>query len=158
MRLAEIDTLIGRLRLLATDRGLREVLWAGDPMPAGTKRDADPALEAAARQLQEYFDGSRRAFDLPLDLDGTAFQRSAWLALQTIPFGTTVSYGEQARRLGHPGAARAVGAANGRNPLPIVLPCHRLVGARGELTGYGGGIDVKEALLEHERRVLAGGG
>jgi methylated-DNA-[protein]-cysteine S-methyltransferase len=158
MRLAEIDTLIGRLRLLATDRGLREVLWAGDPMPAGTTRDADPALEAAARQLQEYFDGSRRAFDLPLDLDGTAFQRSAWLALQTIPFGTTVSYGEQARRLGHPGAARAVGAANGRNPLPIVLPCHRLVGARGELTGYGGGIDVKEALLEHERRVLAGGG
>lgn len=158
MRLAEVDTPIGRLRLLATDKGLREVLWAGDPVPAGAARDADPALEAAARQLHEYFDGSRRAFDLLLDLDGTAFQRSAWVALATIPFGTTVSYGEQARRLGHPGAARAVGAANGRNPLPIVLPCHRLVGARGELTGYGGGLEVKQALLEHERRVLAAGG
>jgi methylated-DNA-[protein]-cysteine S-methyltransferase len=156
MRAAEIDTPIGRLRLVATDAGLREVLWPDDPVPAAVGRDGDPVLAAAVVQLEEYFAGNRRAFDLPLDVVGTPFQTAAWLALAAIPFGTTISYGEQARNLGHPGAARAIGAANGRNPLPIVLPCHRVVGAQGELTGYGGGLHVKHALLEHERRVLAG--
>jgi methylated-DNA-[protein]-cysteine S-methyltransferase len=112
-------------------------------------------LAAAEEQLREYFAGDRLSFELPLDLVGTAFQRTAWLALASIPYGSTVSYGEQARRLGHPRAARAVGAANGRNPLAIVLPCHRLVGADGRLTGYGGGLEAKRALLEHEARVLA---
>jgi methylated-DNA-[protein]-cysteine S-methyltransferase len=156
MRVAEIDTPIGPLHLVATDAGLRGVLWPEDPVPAATGGHGDPVLAAAADQLEAYFAGTRRAFDLPLDVVGTPFQTAAWLALAAIPFGTTVSYGEQARRLGHPGAARAVGAANARNPLPIVLPCHRLVGARGELTGYGGGLPVKRALLAHERRVLAG--
>jgi methylated-DNA-[protein]-cysteine S-methyltransferase len=107
-------------------------------------------LAAAARQLEEYFAGERTAFELPLDLEGTRFQRAAWLALAEIPYGETVSYGEQARRLGRPHAVRAVGAANGRNPVPIVLPCHRVVGSDGSLTGFGGGLDVKRALLDHE--------
>ncbi len=107
-------------------------------------------LAEAAEQLQEYFAGTRQRFALPLDLGGTEFQRRAWLALAEIPYGETRSYGEQARRLGVPRAARAVGAANGANPLPIVLPCHRLVGADGSLTGFGGGLDTKRWLLQHE--------
>ena len=107
-------------------------------------------MRAAATQLDEYFAGTRRAFDLPLDLRGTLFQNRTWSALAELPYGTTVSYGEQARRLGVPRAARAVGAANGSNPLPIVLPCHRVIGANGALTGYGGGLDVKRWLLAHE--------
>jgi methylated-DNA-[protein]-cysteine S-methyltransferase len=113
---------------------------------------------STAEQLKEYFAGTRRAFELPLNLVGTPFERQAWLALATIPYGTTVSYGEQARRLGHPRAARAVGAANGRNPVSIVLPCHRVVGVGGALTGYAGGLDAKRTLLEHEARVLAAHG
>ena len=107
-------------------------------------------LAVAAAQLSEYFAGTRQEFDLPLDLDGTAFQRRAWTALAKIPYGETRSYGEQARRLGVPRAARAIGAANGANPLPIVLPCHRLVGADGSLTGFGGGLETKRWLLEFE--------
>ena len=113
-------------------------------------------LDEAAWQLGEYFAGARMAFDLPLDLQGTPFQRQAWLALAESPYGETVSYAEQAVRLGRPSAVRAVGAANGRNPVPIVLPCHRVVGSDGSLTGFGGGLDVKRALLDHEagRRAL----
>ena len=110
-------------------------------------------LDEAARQLGEYFSGARTAFDLPLDLVGTRFLRAAWLALAEIPFGETVSYAERALRLGRPHAIRAVGAANGRNPLPIVLPCHRVIGSDGSLTGFGGGLDVKRALLDHEAGV-----
>ncbi len=106
-----------------------------------------------ARQLGEYFAGERLEFDLPLRPVGTAFQLAAWRALTTIPYGRTVSYGEQARRLGHAGRARAVGAANGSNPLPIVVPCHRVIGADGSLTGFGGGLEIKAWLLDHERRV-----
>ena len=141
-----VDTPVGRLGLVASERGLSRVLWDGEPGAGG---DA-AVLDAAAAQLREYFDGSRRAFDLPLDLEGTPFQRRAWLALAEIPYGETRSYGEQARRLGMSRAARAVGAANGANPVPIVLPCHRLVGADGSLTGFGGGLDVKRRLLELE--------
>jgi methylated-DNA-[protein]-cysteine S-methyltransferase len=146
-----VDTPIGRLRLVGSPTGLRSVLWPG----AGTDAVAAPSavVAAAARQLEEYFTGERTAFDLPLDLRGTPFQRTAWLALAEIPFGETVSYAEQARRLGRPSAVRAVGAANGRNPLPIVLPCHRVVGSDGSLTGFGGGLEVKRALLEHEAGV-----
>ncbi len=155
MRLTELETPVGTLTLVAGDRGLRSVLFPGEPPPEGAAAGPHPLLAAAERQLREYFTGRRTAFDLPIELVGTGFQQQAWLALPSIPYGTTISYGEQSRRLGRPNAARAVGAANGRNPLSIVLPCHRVVGADGALTGYGGGLDAKRALLDHEARVLA---
>ena len=111
-------------------------------------------LAHARRQLTEYFAGVRTAFDLPLDPPGTPFQRQVWDALRTIPYGVTTSYGELARRLGDPRGTRALGAANGKNPIPIIVPCHRVVGARGELTGFGGGLDRKRWLLEHEGALL----
>jgi methylated-DNA-[protein]-cysteine S-methyltransferase len=153
MRLAEIETPVGLLTLVAGDAGLRGVLWPGESVPRDADAGDHPVLAGAERQLHEYFAGTRRVFDLPLDLIGSPFQRRAWLALATIPFATTISYGEQAHRLGVPRAARAVGAANGRNPLSIVLPCHRVIGANGALTGYGGGLDAKRYLLDHELRV-----
>jgi methylated-DNA-[protein]-cysteine S-methyltransferase len=109
-----------------------------------------PPLAAAAAQLDEYFAGERRDFDLELDLRGTEFQRAVWDELLRIPYGETMSYGELARRLGRPERVRAVGAANGRNPVAIVVPCHRVIGADGSLTGYGGGLDRKRALLAVE--------
>jgi methylated-DNA-[protein]-cysteine S-methyltransferase len=117
---------------------------------------AEEHLDRAEAQLAEYFAGTRRTFDLALDPAGTDFQLRAWNALRSIPFGQTMSYGEQAAELGEPGAARAVGAANGRNPLSIVVPCHRVIAASGALTGFAGGLDTKAWLLEHERAVLAG--
>ena len=107
---------------------------------------------------REYFTGNRTTFDLPLDLEGTPFQQKVWRELGSIPFGTTISYGEQARRIGRPQAARAVGAANGRNPVPVVLPCHRVIGSGGALTGFGGGLDTKRTLLRHEEEIVAGRG
>jgi methylated-DNA-[protein]-cysteine S-methyltransferase len=145
---------VGPLALVASPLGLSAIRWDGE-VPAGVALDGGAAVLAeAASQLAEYFGGTRRVFDLPLDLVGTPFQREAWRALRDVPFGETLSYGEQARRLGRPAAARAVGAANGRNPLPIVLPCHRLVGSDGSLTGFGGGLWRKRALLEHEASVV----
>jgi methylated-DNA-[protein]-cysteine S-methyltransferase len=156
MTFARVDTAIGTLTLVGGDAGLRAVLFAGEAPPDGAVEGAHPVLDAAAMQLSEWFAGERTAFDLPLDLDGaTPFQRRAWLALAEVPYATTRSYGAQARTLGTPRAARAVGAANGCNPLPIVLPCHRLVGADGALTGFGGGLDVKRALLAHEGATAA---
>src|SRR3982751_6855874 len=149
---AVVDTPIGPLGLVASEDALQALLFDGSKVrPEG----GSPVLAEAAQQLQAYFDGDRLEFDLPLDLHGSEFQRRCWLALATIPYGQTVSYGEQARRLGlgHD-AARAVGAANGRNPLPIVLPCHRVIGANGSLTGFGGGLPVKRFLLEHEGALL----
>ena len=108
-------------------------------------------LQQAAEELEEYFEGTRRSFEVPLDPVGTAFQQQAWAALRTIPYGETVTYGEQAERLGDRRKARAVGAANGRNPISIIVPCHRVVGSNGALTGFGGGLDVKAWLLDHER-------
>jgi methylated-DNA-[protein]-cysteine S-methyltransferase len=156
--LAACDTRVGRLTLVAAAAGLRRVLWPGEEPPPDAHAGPHAVLDAAAAQLEQYFAGARTAFDLPLDLDGTAFQRRAWLELAAIPYGTTRSYGAQAKRLGRPHAARAIGAANARNPLPIVLPCHRLVGARGGLTGFAGGLEVKRALLAHEARVAGAGG
>jgi methylated-DNA-[protein]-cysteine S-methyltransferase len=148
-----LDTPIGTLTLVASETGLRSVYFPG-PVPELDAVEGDsPVLAEAARQLEEYFDGMRTTFDLPLDLHGTSFQVGAWRGLAEIPYGETVSYGEQARRLGKPEAVRAVGAANGRNPLPIVLPCHRVIGADGSLTGFGGGLHVKQALLDHEAGV-----
>ena len=147
-------TPIGELRLVASETGLREIHFPGRPH-APTELGETPVLDATRVQLAEYFAGTRTTFELPLELEGTPFQRQAWLALAGIPYGTTVSYAEQARRLGRPRAVRAVGAANGHNPIPIVLPCHRVVGSDGSLTGFGGGLGVKRALLEHEGALLA---
>jgi methylated-DNA-[protein]-cysteine S-methyltransferase len=157
VRLAAHDTPVGRLTLVAGDAGLRRILWPGEAPPAGAQAGPDPVLDAARAQLDAYFAGERTAFDLALELAGTEFQRRAWVALAAIPYGTTRSYGAQASVLGRPGSARAVGAANARNPLPVVLPCHRLVGADGALTGFAGGLEVKRALLAHEARVGAAG-
>jgi methylated-DNA-[protein]-cysteine S-methyltransferase len=153
-----IDTPIGPLTLVAGPQGLREVRFPnGRPVgPAdGPARPDDPVLAQAATQLEEYFAGTRQDFDIPLDPHGSPFQLAAWRGLTTIPFAETVSYGEQARRLGHDGKARAIGAANGSNPLPVIVPCHRVIGSDGSLTGFGGGLETKAWLLHHER-VVAG--
>ncbi|MGB7979240.1 MAG: methylated-DNA--[protein]-cysteine S-methyltransferase [Candidatus Nanopelagicales bacterium] len=176
-----IETPIGVLELVASPVGLRAVLWPGEdgsrvprsvaePVGSFAARpragaadapDLDPApdlaqahLDRAAAQLAEYFDGARTTFDVALDPAGTQFQRRAWDVLSRIPFGQTISYRAQAAALGDPAKARAVGAANGRNPISIIVPCHRVVASSGALTGFAGGMDTKAWLLEHERRVL----
>ena len=151
-----IDTPIGHLTLVAAPEALREVRFPnGRPVgPDDGPDDPDhPVLAQAARELAEYFAGTRVEFDVPLDPRGSAFQRSAWRGLASIPYAETVSYGEQARRLGYDGKARAIGAANGSNPIPVILPCHRVIGSDGSLTGFGGGLETKAWLLHHERQV-----
>lgn len=158
-----MTTPIGELTLIASDRGLREIRL---PLPSrrgpeGTVGELPdhPVLTRARRQLDEYFAGTRTTFDVPTDVDATPFQRIVWDALCDIPFGVIESYGRLAERVGRPGAARAVGGANGRNPLPIVVPCHRVVGASGALTGYAGpdeaGLRMKQWLLNHEGAEVA---
>src|SRR3954452_2561156 len=150
-----VDSPIGPLGLIASDVALRGVMFDGRRIRPEGKA---PVLGEAERQLTAYFEGDLVTFDLPLELHGSDFQRQCWLALATIPYGQTVSYGEQARRLGFgPAAAGALGAANGPNPLPLVLPCHRVIGADGSLTGFGGGLHVKRFLLEHEGALLPRG-
>jgi methylated-DNA-[protein]-cysteine S-methyltransferase len=155
-------TPIGELTLIASDRGLRAILWPKESarhvgMTGRARRDPNHrVLIATARQLDEYFAGSRTAFDIPLDLEGTSFQVTAWRALARIPFGTTTTYGAQAAGLGLPTAARAVGAANSANPVCIILPCHRVIGADGSMTGFAGGLPLKRWLLDHEADVLSG--
>ena len=152
MAASAIETPIGTLGLVGSAAGLSGVRWSAAGLDLGSDCEV---LDTAAEQLHAYFAGELTAFDIPLDVRGTDFQRRCWLALADIPYGRTVSYGEQARRLGlGSGAARAVGAANGQNPLPIVLPCHRVIGADGSLTGFGGGLHVKRFLLEHEGALL----
>jgi methylated-DNA-[protein]-cysteine S-methyltransferase len=157
MKYGQVETPIGRLTVVATEAGIRRILWDGELPPGDVVEGSSAVLDAGVRQIREYFAGARTAFDLPLDLVGTPFQQKVWLELGSIPFGTTISYGEQARRVGRPRATRAVGAANGRNPVPIVLPCHRVIGAGGALTGFGGGLGTKRSLLDHEAEVLAAG-
>jgi methylated-DNA-[protein]-cysteine S-methyltransferase len=156
-----VDSPVGVLTIVASDDGLRAILWPDDDPSrvrlAETIEDpTHPVIAAAAGQLSEYFDGERTDFDVPLDPVGTEFQRAAWTALRSIPYGTTVSYGEQAERMGDRRKARAVGAANARNPISIVVPCHRVVGANGALTGFAGGTDTKAWLLAHEQRITPG--
>jgi methylated-DNA-[protein]-cysteine S-methyltransferase len=155
---AVCDSPVGGLILVGSEDGLTAVLWMERGLPPGAQDRSCAVLEEAARQLRAYFAGELQRFELPLDLVGTPFQVQAWRALADVPYGATVSYGEQARRLGRPAAARAVGAANGRNPVPIVLPCHRIVGADRSLVGFGGGLDRKAWLLAHEARVDAAAG
>ena len=150
MSTCTIPTPVGPLCIREEDGAICAIDFTqGDLCPPGT-----PLLAEAARQLTAYFDGELKVFNLPLRLTGTAFQRQCWQALCTIPYGETISYGEQAKRIGNPKAVRAVGGANHHNPISIVVPCHRVIGADGSLTGYGGGTARKQWLLEHEKRVL----
>ena len=153
---------IGELTILATDDAVVAIRWDHEPFDVRLTTDVvdvehgrHAVLDEAVRQLDEYFAGERLEFELPLEPNGTPFQRQAWTALCTIPYGETISYGEQARRLGDRNKSRAVGAANGKNPIPIVVPCHRVIGANGHLTGFGGGLGVKAWLLQHELQVRA---
>jgi methylated-DNA-[protein]-cysteine S-methyltransferase len=165
MQFLTMPSPVGELTLAATEAGLAAVYferhqyghsarerrnWIRD---SGRDGAASRVLACARDQLTEYFAGQRRSFDLPLDATGTPFQHQVWAQLRKIPFGTTTSYGDLARRIGDPGKARAVGAANGRNPISIVVPCHRVIGADGSLTGFGGGIERKRWLLAHEARL-----
>ena len=147
---------VGELTLVADDRGLAAILWQDDRpgrvrLGALIEKVDHPVLLETERQLGEYFAGKRRTFDVPLSFSGSDFQKSVWSALLAIPFGETRSYGEIAQQLGAPGASRAVGAANGRNPISIIAPCHRVVGSNGKLTGFAGGLEAKAFLLELER-------
>jgi methylated-DNA-[protein]-cysteine S-methyltransferase len=149
---------LGILQIAVDDCGrlLRIDLPDAHRAEPGEQRDSGRCAHVRT-QLDEYFAGTRTQFTLDLAPAGTDFQQRAWLALQAIPFGRTATYAEQAARLGQPTATRAVGAANGRNPIPIVVPCHRVIGSDGSLTGFGGGLASKRLLLEHEARVLAAG-
>jgi methylated-DNA-[protein]-cysteine S-methyltransferase len=151
---------VGPITLVAADGALvalhmSQQRYAPSPEDLGEPASVGDGgvLAEAARQLAEYFDGTRTEFDLPLAMAGTAFQQRVWAGLRGIRYGETVSYGQLADRLGQPSASRAVGLANGRNPIGIIVPCHRVIGADGSLTGYGGGIDRKRYLLAHEQRV-----
>ena len=145
-----IDSPVGLLTLVASAAGLRELVWShDDDLPR--RRDPAGVLDATARELDEYFASERTEFEVPLDPVGTPFQLAAWMALRSIPYGQTVSYGDQARRLGDVRKSRAVGAANGKNPISIIVPCHRVIGSDGSLVGFGGGLSTKAWLLDHER-------
>lgn len=151
----EVDSPVGTLKLVASDTGLAAILWPNDDparvrLGAPIEDDAHPVLLEAERQLREYFEGHRKTFDLKLDFNGTEFQRKVWSALLTIPYGETRSYAQIARQIGRPDAVRAVGAANGKNPISIVAPCHRVIGSSGQLTGFAGGLEAKAFLLAHE--------
>jgi methylated-DNA-[protein]-cysteine S-methyltransferase len=148
-----IPSPVGTLTVAASNAGLHAIEFPCNRHPLkrhGWHEGAHPLLDQARRQLDEYFAGRRKEFDLPLAPQGTLFQRTVWLCLARIPYGRTWSYAELARQVQRPGASRAVGAANGRNPLPIVLPCHRVIGADGSLTGFGGGLPTKQFLLQLE--------
>jgi len=152
-----IDSPVGKLKLIASDKGLVAILWENDS-PRRVRLDdlvADerhPVLMEAERQLGQYFAGKRKAFSIALDLRGTRFQKDVWEALLAIPFGETRSYGQLAKKLGNPRATRAVGAANGRNPVSIIVPCHRVIGSSGKLTGFAGGLETKAHLLSLEEK------
>ena len=158
-----IDSPVGRLLLAAADDGLRVLSFldgredkaiAPDPAWREVAPDGFTTLRETVRQLRAYWSRERRDFDLPLKPEGTPFQLAVWKQLCAIPYGTTISYGELARRVGNPKGSRAVGLANGSNPIAIVIPCHRVIGSNGKLTGYGGGLPIKEKLLELEQQRL----
>jgi methylated-DNA-[protein]-cysteine S-methyltransferase len=149
------DTAFGTISMIEDQGVLVRLLLPSEPIPLDVPAGDSPLLQTAFAELSEYFAASRREFPLPLRAAGTPFQRAVWTELAVIPYGTTRSYGEVAKRLGKPGAARAVGMACHRNPLPILVPCHRVVGAGGHLTGFGGGIPMKKALLDLESGALA---
>ena len=148
---------VGELKLVASDKGLAAILWENDNprrvrlTPVSEEKN-NPVLLEAERQLKDYFSGKRKSFSVKLDFKGTEFQKKVWAALLTIPFGETRSYGQIAKQIQNPKAVRAVGAANGKNPIPIIAPCHRVIGSTGKLTGFGGGLEAKARLLALEER------
>jgi methylated-DNA-[protein]-cysteine S-methyltransferase len=151
-----MESPVGELKLVASERGLVAILWENDRphrvrLSELLPHDQHPVLVETERQLGEYFAGKRKTFSVAIDMRGTRFQKDVWEALLAIPFGETRSYGQLAIKLGNPRATRAVGAANGRNPLSIIVPCHRVIGSSGKLTGFAGGLDVKAHLLALER-------
>ena len=153
----QMESPVGPLLLVADDAGLREILFVNGthhakPNPEWSEDEAP--VKETMRQLRAYFAGKLERFDLPLAPQGTPFQLDVWRRLCEIPYGETISYGELARKIGNPNASRAVGLANGSNPIPIVIPCHRVIGSNGKLTGYGGGLPIKEKLLALERKQL----
>lgn len=155
------DSPLGQILLVATDEALTGLHFAGEKYypaidAAWQRQPRAPLILRARKQLDEYFAGKRKDFDLAVEPAGTAFQRKVWRALQNIPYGVTANYGAVATRIGKPSASRAVGAANGRNPISIVIPCHRVIGADGDLTGYAGGMDRKAALLRLEANGAGG--
>jgi methylated-DNA-[protein]-cysteine S-methyltransferase len=153
----QIESPLGPLLLVADDAGLRQILFVNGrhaPQPDSSWKEDKATFSQTIRQLHNYFAGELESFDLPLAPEGTPFQLAVWRRLCDIPYGATVSYGELANRIGNPKACRAVGLANGSNPIPIVIPCHRVIGSNGKLTGYGGGLPIKEKLLALERRQL----
>jgi len=156
MNYTYLETRIGTLLIAGDEEAVRYIQFPKNGKAVRPQADwresSRGAVAEAVRQLREYFAGKREQFDLPLHPEGTAFQRGVWRRLQEIPYGETISYGELAKRVGNPKASRAVGAANGQNPIPIVIPCHRVIGADGKLTGFGGGLPIKEALLTLETR------
>jgi methylated-DNA-[protein]-cysteine S-methyltransferase len=151
---------VGALFIVVSSKGIHKILWQDEKesqpcqqlMATIPHSPDNPLLKETKKQLKEYFLGKRTCFELPLVIEGTAFQISAWKQLQKIPYGETISYGEQAKRLGDKSKARAVGGANGLNPISIVIPCHRVIGSNGHLVGFGGGLDNKALLLELERK------
>jgi methylated-DNA-[protein]-cysteine S-methyltransferase len=147
------DTPVGPLHLTASESALTGLRFGGGPC-VGPRDPSHPVLATLMNELAEYFAGSRRSFSVPLAPEGTAFQIAVWEQLRLIPYGTTLSYREVARRLGSPSASRAVGLANGRNPIAIVVPCHRVIGSDGSLTGFGGGMAAKRTLLDIEAGTL----
>ncbi|HWY43941.1 MAG TPA: methylated-DNA--[protein]-cysteine S-methyltransferase [Candidatus Sulfotelmatobacter sp.] len=151
---ATMESPVGSLRLVAEEMGLRMVWFlrgGAKQKPHEDWKEDEAFFIDVRRQLQEYFAGELREFDIPLLMEGTEFQKRVWKTLQTIPYGETISYGELAKKIGDSKAVRAVGAANGQNPIPIIVPCHRVIGSDGSLTGFGGGIENKRKLLELER-------
>ena len=148
----EMDSPVGVLTIITSSQGLHAILWQHEKITDNfTRSSTEKTIVKTKQQLAEYFDGKRKTFDLTLVLGGTDFQIQVWQQLLKIPYGETISYGEQAKRIGDKNKARAVGMANGQNPISIVVPCHRVIGANGTLTGFGGGLDNKAYLLDLER-------
>ncbi len=153
----KMDSPVGRIRLVVSDKGLTAILWENDnprrvPLENVVEDENHPLLLKTEQQLNEYFAGKRQSFSLDLNFNGTDFQKKVWRALLTIPFGETRSYAEIAGEIGNPKAVRAVGAANGKNPISIIAPCHRVIGASGKLTGFAGGLENKALLLNLEKQ------
>lgn len=148
------ETMIGLLGIKEDGTNITEIYFGKDEIPNNMELKETPLIKEAMNQLEEYFEGKRKSFDLPFEAKGTEFQRSVWNELLKIPYGETCSYGEIAKRIGNPKGSRAIGMANNRNPISIVIPCHRVIGASGKLVGYGGGLDIKEKLLNLEKENL----
>jgi methylated-DNA-[protein]-cysteine S-methyltransferase len=148
------ETIIGLLGIKENGTNITEIYFGKDEISNNIELKESPLIKQTINQLEEYFEGKRKSFDLPFEPKGTEFQKLVWNELLKIPYGETCSYGEIAKRIGNPKASRAIGMANNRNPISIIIPCHRVIGASGKLVGYGGGIDIKEKLLNLEKENL----